>query len=242
MTTAVIMQPYYIPYRVYFHWLYRADFFVFFDDVQYVRRSWHNRNQIRTSNGKIWLTVPVHSRNLYRQKIKDVRIDNSFDWGRKHWKSICLSYGKAKYFDTQMQQFAEIYHRNWEWLLDLNVELIMLCARLLDIRHVTYLYSSQFGIQEENPTKRLIEICKRLNVTRYISGPAAKTYMDEDAWRGAGILLEWHEAEYPTYPQLHYPFDPLVSIIDLLLNCGTDASKYVYGPKVTLVSPFEDDK
>lgn len=227
---AVIMQPYYIPYRVFFHWLYRADHYVFLDTVQFVDDGWHNRNQIITPNGKIWLSVPVLKKHKGKQLIKDVQINNNTSWQKKHWKSIEQTYRKAPFFYMYANGFFEIYNRKWKWLVDLNTELIKLCARFLNIKHVTFHVASEMGIEEENPTWRVIRICENLGADHYISGPAAKSYMDIAAWEKAGIILEWHEAIYPDYPQLTESFDPFVSIIDLLFNCGDQAPDYIWGP------------
>lgn len=231
----VIMQPYYIPYRVFFHWLYRSDYYVFLDNVQYVDDGWHNRNQILTPNGKIWMSVPTLKKHKGKQLIKDVQINNAVNWRKKHWKSIEQTYRKAPFFNMYANEFWEIYNREWEWLVDLNTELIKLCAQFLNISHVTYHFASELGIEEKNPTWRVIKICEYLGADRYISGPAAKKYMDVEAWKETGIALEWHEAIYQNYPQLMQPFDPFVSIVDLLFNCGDQAPKYIWGSNTKMM-------
>jgi hypothetical protein len=226
----VILQPSYIPWRGYFHQVYKSNLFIFYDDVQYDKNGWRNRNRIKTRNGVIWLTIPVLHRGNVNESIaiKDIRIDWSKDWARKHWMSIQQSCSKAPFFDRYAPGLEPFFMSKYEFLADFTIDLTIHLARLLGIEHTRFLRSSSLQANGMK-TDRLVDILQKVAADHYISGPAARDYLEEDKLAAAGISLEWMVYDYPEYPQLYPPFDPQLSILDLLFNTGPQAGEYIWG-------------
>lgn len=228
--TGVILQPNYLPWRGYFDLINAADIFVFFDDVQYTVRDWRNRNIVRHETGSKWVTVPVITKGLRGQLIKDARIDNSIPWRDKHWAMLKHCYSRAKYFEHYRSVFEDIYSRCWDSLCDLDIEIAATICRLLSISHTRFVRSSSLDV-EGRKTERLVNICKVLGIKTYISGPAARNYIVDDLFDRNGIRLVYHEYNYLPYKQLYEPFDPMVTVIDLLFNYGNDSPDYIWRNK-----------
>jgi len=225
----VINQPNYIPWRGYFHQIQKADVFVFYDDVQYDKHGWRNRNRIKTSNGTIWLTIPVKKKGAVQNNtpINEVHIDWSRDWSRKHWRSIEQAYNKAPFYESYTPLLKNIYDLHFIKLADLTIELTIRIATALGISQTKFVRSSSLKVSGTK-TSRLLEILKQVGATHYISGPAAKDYLDEAKLSNAGISVEYMVYEYPIYPQFYPPFDPQVSILDLLFVKGPESPKYIW--------------
>jgi hypothetical protein len=224
----VILQPSYIPWRGYFHQISRADLFIFYDDVQYDKHGWRNRNQIKTAQGKQWLTIPVHSGGVTQGvPIKDVKIDWSKPWAANHWKALMFSYAKAPCFRQYASLFEPFYQRHDELLADFTIDLMVALARELGISHTKFMRSSEIPGIDGQKTDRLIQILTKVGATHYISGPSARDYIEQDKFDAAGITLEYIVYDYPEYSQLYPPFDPQVSALDLLFMTGPDALKFI---------------
>jgi len=222
-----IIQPNYIPWRGFFDFVKEVDVFVFFDDVQYTTRDWRNRTKIKTIDGKtIWLSVPtIGGRN---QHIKDVRIDNSQPWARKHLASIRHNYGKCDHFEEYFEPLSAIYEEKFEFLSELDIVLIKLLSDCLGIS--TEFVSSSIIPSDGTKDDKLLEIVKYLDGEVYVSGPAAKSYMRPEIWEDAGVSVEYKDySGYPEYPQISAPFEPAVSVIDLLFAVGKLAPDYIWG-------------
>lgn len=222
-----VHQPQFLPWLGFFDKLAKSDVFVFLDQVQYKPREWQNRNKIRTKDGSLWLTVPtVHVGG--RQKICDVRIDNSTDWAGKHWKSLCIWYSRAQYFDKYKSFFEKVYQKKWEFLIDLNVHLTTYLLEQLNISIPIY-FESRVGTSKQS-TERIIEIAQKLGTDNYFTGIGGKNYLDEPLFDEAGIALTYQEYEHPVYRQLHGDdqgsFVSNLSVIDLLFNEGENSSQY----------------
>ena len=230
---AVILQPSYIPWRGYFDQIRRADLFVFYDDVQYDKHGWRNRNQIKTAHGKRWLTIPVHSAGAtHGVPIKDVRIDWSKPWSDQHLKSLTASYARAPYFKKYQPLIESFYQRKDEHISDFTIATTVALARELGIRKTRFMRASELQGIEGSRTTRLVEILKRLGADHYISGPSARDYVQTDEFVAAGIRLEYMEYDYPEYPQLYPPYDPQVTVLDLLFMTGDRALDFI-APAVT---------
>lgn len=203
-----------------------VDEFILYDDMQFTRRDWRNRNQIKTKDGVKWLTVPVEVKGKYFQKINETRISDK-NWGREHWNTIVHSYSKAKYFKEYKDAFEEIYINTSEELLSkVNHKFLQTVNDILGIS-TKMRWSSEFRLLDEK-TERLVDICKSSGATDYYSGPAAKAYMNEDLFKEANINVHYFDySGYPEYHQLHGEFTHAVSIIDLIFNEGPDATKYM---------------
>jgi WbqC-like protein family len=213
----VILQPSYIPWRGYFGQIRRADLFIFYDDVQYDKHGWRNRNQIKTAQGKQWLTIPVHSKGVTEGiPIKDVRIDWSKPWGKAHLKALTFAYNKTPHFKDYLPLLESFFNRHDEYLADFTIETTILLSRELGIASTRFLRSSELPGIHGVKTDRLIQILKQVGAKHYISGPSARDYVEKEKFDEAGITLEYMEYNYPEYPQLYPPFDPYVTILDLL--------------------------
>jgi hypothetical protein len=228
--TCVILQPSYLPWRGYFHQIQKADFFVFYDDVQYDKHGWRNRNRIKTPQGPQWLTIPVKKKGVVEQQrtIQEMEIDWERPWNRTHYRTLQQAYQRAPFYAQWDTFIAEVYARTPTNLAAFTIELTMELARLLGISRTSFLRSSELSIPGQR-TQRLIRIAQHLGCDRYLSGPSAKAYLEEEQFAAAEIALEYMSYSYPEYPQLYPPFDPQVSVLDLLFMTGPDAGKHIWG-------------
>ena len=226
MKKVAILQSNYIPWKGYFDLIASVDEFILYDDMQYTRRDWRNRNQIKTPQGVQWLTVPVKVKGKYHQKIRDTEIDG-IHWASAHWKALTHSYRKAPHFEEiagwlKPLYFDEIYTH----LSTLNRKFIEAVCNYLGIK--TVINNSWDYTLVEGKTERLADLCAQAGGTEYISGPAAKDYIEESVFTDRGINLTWFDySGYPEYPQLWGEFTHKVAILDLLFNCGKDAPRYL---------------
>lgn len=226
MKKIAILQSNYIPWKGYFDLINMVDEFIFYDDVQYTKRDWRNRNKIKTPNGLVWLSIPVEVKGKYFQKINETRVIDK-DWAKKHWQSILHNYSKAKYFKNYKDIFEELYlNCNEEYLSQINYKFISTINRIFDI-NTKLRWSSEFKLID-GQTEKLLGICKDCNADTYLSGPAAKDYFNEDLATKENIRVEWMDySGYDEYTQLYPPFEHRVSILDLIFNEGENAKKFM---------------
>ncbi|CAM4042905.1 WbqC family protein [Flavobacterium antarcticum] len=226
MRKVVITQSNYIPWKGYFDSIAVADDFVIYDDMQYTKRDWRNRNLIQTFSGTKWLTIPVEVKGKFFQKINETKVSDN-NWNREHWNLIQQNYKKAPHFKEYKDFFEELYLNTKSiYLTEINIRFIKAICELLEI-NTKFHFSSDF-VLEEDRTVRLVNICKKLDATDYYSGPAAKAYMDEAAFQKQNININYFDySNYPEYNQLHEPFDHAVSILDLIFNEGTNAKSFL---------------
>jgi hypothetical protein len=223
LTTLVVLQPSYLPWLGYFDQMSKADVFVWYDDVQFDKHGWRNRNRIKGPKGPLWLTVPVRHKGRTLQSINAVEIDNEKPWRRKHLLSVEQLYARAPFYAAAMPRFADILNQQSERLVDLCIattEQLAIEFAIATPRH----RASQLGVEGDR-NGRLINLCRHFKATRYISGDAARDYLDIDQFSAAGIEVVWHSYQHPKYPQLHGDFVPYLSAFDLLLNVGPQAHK-----------------
>jgi hypothetical protein len=220
-----ILQSNYIPWKGYFDIINMVDEFILYDDIQYTKNDWRNRNRIKTQQGSKWLTIPVRQEKLYQTIIDTKTADKR--WRRIHWSSICQNYSKTRYFKDYKDIFKELYLNCEEYNLSLiNYSFIIAINKVLDI-NTKILRSSEFNLVD-GKTERLLGICKDRKATEYISGPAAQGYLDEELFDNEDIRVSWISySHYPEYSQLYPPFDHAVTILDLIFNEGPDAKKYM---------------
>lgn len=218
-----ILQSSYIPWRGVFDFIDQVDEFVIYDDVQYVKRHWHNRNVIKTANGPLWLSIPVETKGKYLQTIDETRI--AAPWANAHWRSIEHAYRKAPCFAEHGPTVAELYRRAeaLELLTDVN---LLFTAGLCGILGIdTPLVPSSHYPAEGQKTDRLLSICLAAEADAYLSGPSASAYIEPVKFQDAGITLEWmNYSPYRPYLQLHGEFMMGVSILDMIFNLGADVS------------------
>jgi hypothetical protein len=218
-----ILQSDYVPWKGYFDIIGLVDTFVVYDDVQYSKNHWHNRNLIKTQHGLKWITVPVSKTDGAFASIDSMAIASPF--AARHWQSISQAYAHAP-FMAETRGRLEALYRDAEactLLSDLNLMFLRALASELGIR--TEFVPSRDLVADGSKTGRLVAICRELGATTYLSGPSAKDYIDTQQFEDADIALEWMDyGGYPEYAQLHGPFEPGVSILDLILNLGPDAA------------------
>jgi len=222
-----IVQSNYIPWKGYFDLMRLADEFVLYDDVQYTRRDWRNRNKIKTANGVQWLTVPVEVKGKYTQTIRETRVSEP-GWAADHWTRLKHAYAKAPHFRDYADALGAVYAGLASpWLSEVNETLIRWVAAELGVpSKITQ--SNIYDLTAADPTQRLADICKQAGATAYLSGPAAKAYLDESVFAAAGVSVEYMDyAGYPEYPQVHPPFEHAVTALDLLFHAGRAAGRFM---------------
>lgn len=219
MTTVAIMQPTYLPWTGYFELMDSCDVFVFLDCVQFDKRSWQQRNRIKTVSGELYLTVPVFTKNRREQKILEVEIDGSREFSLQHLRSIQSAYGKAPFYRQYIRGLKELLERKHTHLAELNIDLIHWIARMLGIETRT-LRSSTLPARGAR-VERLISICEFVGADHYLSPEGARAYIEENnPFETRGIRLSYQKYRHPAYRQLHGDFIPHMSTLDLLFNEG----------------------
>ena len=225
-----ILQPGYLPWLGFFEQMYKSDVFVIFDDVQYDKEGWRNRNRIKTANGIQWLTVPVHVKLAKHPLIVDIRIDNTVNWPKKHLASIKQNYMKAPFFKEYIDIFEDAYSKKWEFLVDLDNYFIVKLAARLGICNETIVRSSTLDIEGDR-IGRLINLCKHFGADTFYEGVSGKSYIDENEFLNHGIKVEFQNYQHPVYNQLYGDFIPYLSVVDLLFNHGEKSLEILVGGK-----------
>lgn len=225
MNKVIITQSNYIPWKGYFSYMRKATHFVVYDDMQYTKRDWRNRNKLVTPQGIKWLSIPIDVKGKFSQKINEAKVAD-LNWGRDHWNFIETNYRNAPHFKKYAEVFKPLYlNSKSEYLTDINLAFIKEILQLLNI-NIEIIKSSEFELFGDK-TEKLVNICKVLNATEYYTGPAAKEYMDELKFLENNVKVEYYSLEgYPAYKQLYGEFDHYVSIIDMFFNIGDDTIKY----------------
>ncbi|MCW6038515.1 WbqC family protein [Spirulina subsalsa FACHB-351] len=226
MKKIAISQSNYIPWKGYFDLINSVDEFILFDDMQYTRRDWRNRNKIKTNQGLIWLTIPVQVKGKYFQKIKDVQVENQ-NWRQEHWKSIIHNYSRARYFVDYKEMFESLYLSfDTTRLSHINYQFLESICMILGIQ-TKISWSMDYALVEGR-TERLVSLCKQAEATEYISGLSAQSYLDEVLFQAENIQLTYmNYSGYPEYEQRFPPFEHGVSVLDLIFNEGENAKKYM---------------
>jgi hypothetical protein len=217
-----IIQSNYIPWKGYFDLMASVDRLVLYDVVQYTKNDWRNRNRIKTASGPLWLTIPVRHSGRFGQRIDETEVADQ-RWRARHWRTIEQAYRGAPYFTEYSGPFETLYLDSTESRLSaVNRAFLELLSAGLAIE--TPLADVVEVDLPEDRVERLVAVCEHFGATRYVSGPAAKAYLDEAVFARAGIAVEYFDySGYPEYPQLYLPFEHSVSALDLLFNTGPDA-------------------
>lgn len=225
MKTLAVLQPSYLPWMGYFDQMARSDVFVFYDDVQYDKHGWRNRNRIKSVNGEpAWITVPVLHTGKNKQQIQHIEIMNEQPWARKQLGTIRQYYLKAPHFKRYFDELSELLNGPHTHLNNLNLQTTEWLCRQFKINPEIH-RSSQLGIEGEQ-TERLVRLCQHFGVTHYLTGNAASDYLDVKAFENVGVQVVWQNYEHPTYPQMHGEFVGFLSALDLLMNVGPESEVY----------------
>ena len=223
---AAIIQSNYLPWKGYFDIIHDVDVFVFLENVQYTHRDWRNRNKIKTPGGVKWISVPVLGG--INQLIYEAKIDYSQDWREKHKQTIHHSYASASYYDTYQSEILEIFSKKFNSLSELNIFSIKKISKILGIE--TKFFNSKDMHTDGTKDDKLINICQTIGADSYVSGPAARHYIENDKFSSAKIELCYKDySGYPDYQQLWGNFESMVSIIDVIFNCGEKSPYFIWG-------------
>ncbi len=214
-----ILQPGYLPWLGFFEQLHKSDIFVIYDDVQYDKNGWRNRNRIKTANGVQWLTVPVCANSSLESTIDQVRIENSTNWRKKHFQSIRQNYSKTPYFKKYIPLFEEAYSISWEYLIDIDIFFINRLADCIGLENKKIVRSSNLEI-EGSRLERLVAICRHFRADVFYEGAAGQKYLIPEEFEHYGIKVEFQNYQHPQYKQLYGKFISHLSMIDLLFNYG----------------------
>jgi hypothetical protein len=224
--TVAIVQSSYIPWKGYFDLINFADEFILYDDRQYTRRDWRNRNRIKTRQGVRWLTVPVEVKGRYHQRIDETNVSDPA-WAQTHWRKLVQSYAGAPFFDLYRDRLEPMYLDLDERSLSrINRRFLEAICALLGIE-TKLSWSTDYEAQGAK-TERLVDLCRAAGATEYLTGPSARTYLEVDLLAAAGVSVRWMDYDgYPEYPQLYPPFEHAVTVLDLLVHTGPDAPRYM---------------
>ncbi len=225
MTIVTIHQPMYLPYPGIFNKIKSADVFVFLDDAIYSSGYYYNRNMIRGPNGGIRLTVPVRKKKGI--KLNEIEIAQNIHWQDKHWKSLVMNYEPSNYFKDYKDYFSNLYQKEWTLLHDMNIDSMSYLMEQLKIKVPCYLSSKLLKNEDLTGTERLIEICKKLKATIYLSGVSGRDYVDEARFKEEGIELKYQNYKPLNYKQRFLPFIPNLSVVDLLFNMGEKSKSMI---------------
>jgi hypothetical protein len=222
-----ILQSNYVPWKGYFDLMRSVDTFVVYDVVQYTKNDWRNRNRVKSANGPVWLTIPVAQVGSFGQRVLDAEIVPG-TWTEKHLRTLLQAYARAAHVDDFRTELGALYEAAAEMRLlhDVNMLFIDAARRWLGIE--THLVQAHDYVLPDDRNERLVALCSALGASTYVSGPAAKSYLDETVFTHAKIGVEWFDyGGYAPYPQLHGDFVHEVSVLDLVLNTGPDAARYL---------------
>ena len=219
-----IHQPEYLPWLGFFKKMMNVELFVFLDDVQFRKKGWQNRNRIRINDGTTLLSIPVHTHSY--PKINEVTIDNEKNWSIRHKKSILYNYARAPYFDEIKDFIESIFEKKFQYLVDLNTEIIKFIMNELEIKS-KIVFSSELEISKKG-SDRVLDICKAVGADHYITGTFwAESNLRVEEFKKSNIDIEFKKFQHPIYKQIHGEFIPEMSIIDLLFNEGRKEAKKI---------------
>lgn len=218
-----IHQPDFLPWLGFFDRWAKSDLYIVLDDVQFLRRGWHNRDEIKTKDGVKWLTVPVVKKGRGDQIIRDVRIDYGSNWHQKHLGTIEANYKKAPHFDDCFETVCQIYSKKQSFLFDLNMDLLRFVGDELGITS-PLAFASDYNIHSTG-SRRLLDLVKAVSGSAYLTGEGSKAYLNEALFSREKIQVVWQEFEHPVYRQLHGRFVPMLSVLDFLMMRGESGGK-----------------
>ena len=212
-------QPSYLPWLGFFSKMVKSDIFVYLDTVSYSKGGWSSRNKIRTHEGWMWLTIPILTGGKSNQIFTEVKIDNTQQWARKHWKSISTNYSRAPYFSLYENFFRDVYGNEWKYLSELDEHITKFLIESLGIK-IKFVKASISLQLEGHKSSLVLDMCMKMKADVFIFGGEGKNYAKVEDFENAGIKVIFQEYTHPVYPQIHGEFISNMSVIDLLFNCG----------------------
>lgn len=218
-----IHQPNYLPYLGFFDKLRKSDVFIIYDDAQFNKGDFQQRNRIRIYHGWKWLTVPVEKKHIPINQIKikiNEEADNNINWQEAHLKEIHDNYKKAPYYSDFEREIRQIYEQDYNLLIDVNMKLIKFLTKSFEI-NTEIIYASEFGFTSKS-TERLVDLVSTIGGDTYLSGPMGKDYLDVKLFERKGIEVIFQEFRHSVYQQQYHGFEPNMSAIDALLNAGPE--------------------
>ena len=226
MNSIIITQSNYIPWKGFFRGMINATHFVYYDEMQYTKRDWRNRNILISEGGPKWITIPVKTKGNFFQKISDVYVSDK-EWGKNHWNFIENNYKSSPFFETYKNIFQPLYlNPVSENLSEINLSFIKVILSLLEI-DIKIISSKEFKLKGDK-TEKLLNICKELNADNYITGSAAKNYINSDLFESNSININYlNYNDFKEYKQNWNGFDHNVSILDMFFNLGYDTIKHL---------------
>ncbi len=224
MKKIAILQSNYIPWKGYFDIINEVDEFILYDTAQFTKNDWRNRNKIKTNQGVEWISIPV--KHSISQKINEIEVLSN-QWRKKHWRTLQQNYSRSANFDKYKAIFENLYLNNNETYLSvINYNFICEINKILDIK-TKISWSSDYILEGER-SEKLLNICKQAGANEYISGPAAKSYLNINLFEQENIKVTWADySDYKEYNQLFPPFEHGVSILDLVFNEGENAKLFM---------------
>lgn len=212
-------QPSYLPWLGFFSKMVKSDIFVYLDTVSYSKGDWSSRNKIRTHEGWMWLKIPILTGGKSNQIFTEVKIDNTQQWARKHWKSISMNYSRAPFFSLYENFFRDVYSNEWKYLSELDEHITKFLMESLGIK-IKFVKASTSLQLEGQKSSLVLDMCMKMKADVFIFGGEGKNYAKIENFENAGIKVIFQEYEHPVYPQIHGEFISNMSVIDLLFNCG----------------------
>lgn len=219
-----INQPAYLPWLGYFERILHSDLHIVLDHVQFEKNSFANRNKVRTADGWTWLSVPLRTKGHFGDLAIDrIAIANERPWTRKHWDTLRFSYRRAAHFAGEAAYWEDVYSRRWERLADLQRH--TLTHQLDALRIDTPLRSSSALGVGGTKAELVLNLCRHVGATVYLSGPLGRDYLEPTAFEAAGIELRYQDYEHPVYVQAHPGFEPYMAAVDALFCLGPQATR-----------------
>lgn len=209
-------QPAYLPWLGYFDKIIRSDIFIFLDTVQFEKNSFTNRNKVKTSQGPVWLTVPLITKGHLNLTLNQMEIDNRRNWREKHLKTIIQNYKKSPRLQEYSGKIEALYQKEHVFFSELCWDQLMFWFKEMGIEKKV-VRSSNLPVTSKK-SDLILDLCRHFGADHYLSGSLGRNYLDEDKFQQAGIKIEYQDYQHPVYPQLWGDFIPYMSIIDFIMN------------------------
>lgn len=215
-------QPAYLPWLGYFQKMMLSDEYIILDDVQFEKNSFINRNKIKTSNGAVWMTIPILTKGYKEKTISDMEINNTVKWRKKHWLTLLNNYKKAPFFSQYCDFFEDMYAKKWDTLVDLLTYSNQFFIKELNIE-TDFIKLSDLNIKSKKQDL-IIDLCKERGSNNFIFGSQGRDYVEKEKFDNERIEICFQNYEHPTYRQQWGEFTPYLSVVDLLFNEGPEKS------------------